>query len=62
MVAAKLFSMSVNTPKVEHLAWATDIHLNFVSAGAVLEFCASVRQGAFDALIITGDIAEGESV
>lgn len=54
--------MAVHISKVKRLAWATDIHLNFISAGAVLEFCASVRQGAYDALVITGDIAEGESV
>ncbi len=54
--------MAVHTPKIERLAWATDIHLNFVSADGVLEFCGRVRRGAYDALVITGDIAEGETI
>lgn len=54
--------MAVHTPKVERLAWATDIHLNFVGADGVLEFCERVRRGAYDALVITGDIAEGGTV
>jgi predicted MPP superfamily phosphohydrolase len=54
--------MVVHMPKIQRLAWATDIHINFVSDGEVLEFCASIRQGAYDALVITGDIAEGQSV
>lgn len=54
--------MALHPSKIERLAWATDIHLDFVSAGEVLEFCERIGQASCDALVITGDIAEGESV
>ena len=41
------------------LAWATDIHLNFVSEDAVHSFCQSILSEQPDALCLTGDIAEG---
>ena len=47
---------------IKRLAWATDIHLDFVSAGEVLEFCERVVHASCDAFVITGDIAEGTSV
>ena len=43
------------------LAWATDIHLNFLTATDRRRFLESVR-GQMDALVISGDIAESNSV
>jgi Icc-related predicted phosphoesterase len=40
------------------LAWATDIHLYHASEAARRRFCKSVNEQA-DALVVTGDIAEG---
>ena len=39
------------------LAWATDIHLNFLTTLARRRFLESVKEQA-DALVVTGDIAE----
>lgn len=44
------------------LAWATDIHLNFLSAEARDAFAAGVADAAPDAVVLTGDIAEAPSV
>ena len=38
------------------------MHLDFVKAGEDVEFCARIVRAACDALVITGDIAEGTSV
>lgn len=54
--------MTVDTPQIKRLAWATDIHLDFVKAGEVADFCERIAQALCDALVITGDIAEGTSV
>lgn len=43
------------------LAWATDIHLNFVPVAERCRFYDSVRQQA-DALVVTGDIGESLSI
>ena len=43
------------------LAWATDIHLNFVR-GDVRSFCAQVIGALPDGLLITGDISEAETL
>ena len=43
------------------LAWATDIHLNFVTTMACRRFLESVKEQA-DALVVTGDIAESNSL
>jgi 3',5'-cyclic AMP phosphodiesterase CpdA len=43
------------------LAWATDIHLNFVTTMARRRFLESVS-GQADALVVTGDIAESNSL
>jgi len=40
-----------------HLAWATDIHLNFLSRRGRQRFLESIN-GQADALVVTGDIAE----
>ena len=43
------------------LAWATDIHLNFLTTLARRRFLESVKEQA-DALVVTGDIAESNSL
>ena len=43
------------------LAWATDIHLNFVPVAERCRFYDSVRQQA-DALVVSGDIGESQSI
>lgn len=40
------------------LAWATDIHLNFVDRGVVARFCEEVERRRAARLVISGDIAE----
>jgi 3',5'-cyclic AMP phosphodiesterase CpdA len=46
---------------MRRLAWATDIHLNFVR-GDVRPLIAQIRSVSPDAVLITGDIAEAESL
>lgn len=46
---------------MRRLAWATDIHLNFVR-GDVRSFCAQVASAAPDGLIVTGDISEAATI
>ena len=43
------------------IAWATDIHLNFVTAIERHQFLESVGEQA-DALLVTGDMAESNSL
>jgi 3',5'-cyclic AMP phosphodiesterase CpdA len=40
------------------LAWATDIHLNFVDQARASRFCAEVVDSGAEALLLGGDIAE----
>ncbi len=47
---------------VRRLTWATDVHLNFLSASGMDAFCAALRHEEPDAIVITGDIAEAPSV
>jgi len=49
-------------PRVRRLAWATDVHLNFLSASGMDAFCEALAQEEPDAVVITGDIAEAPSV
>jgi 3',5'-cyclic-AMP phosphodiesterase len=44
------------------LAWATDIHLNFVRLEKCQQFCATVNNLGVDALLIGGDIGEATNV
>lgn len=44
------------------LAWLTDIHLNFLSPRELSLFLATVKESRPDALVITGDIGEADSV
>jgi Icc protein len=39
------------------LAWATDIHLDFLDEAAITRFCARVKQAEPDGLLVAGDIA-----
>jgi Icc-related predicted phosphoesterase len=57
-----IMHMTLNTVHIKRLAWATDIHLDFVKAGEVADFCERIVRASCDALVITGDIAEGTSV
>src|SRR5689334_18088706 len=49
-------------PTIRRLAWLTDIHLNFLGSVQIELFLESVRSMNADALVITGDIGEGNSV
>ena len=44
------------------LAWATDIHLNFLGAAQVAAFGAEVAALGADAFVVSGDIAEAPSL
>jgi hypothetical protein len=44
------------------LAWATDIHLNFVGEADVERFCAAVLELDPAGLLLSGDIAEADSL
>ncbi len=44
-----------------HLAWLTDLHLNFVNR-LVEGLCRRIRDGGADAVLISGDIAEAPGV
>ena len=47
--------------KTYRLAWATDIHLNFVDGDAG-PFCDLVTQTGAGGLVITGDISEAKTI
>lgn len=42
----------------QRLAWATDVHLNFLDDEAVERFCTHVRASSPEALLLSGDISE----
>lgn len=44
------------------IAWATDIHLNFLELSEVKEFCREIRDHNPDLLLIAGDIGEAPSI
>lgn len=44
------------------LAWATDIHLNFIDPPRRAAFASEVRATGADALLVTGDIAESRNI
>ncbi len=44
------------------LAWATDIHLNFLDEARLSAFAAEVRAQGADGFVVTGDIAEAPSL
>jgi 3',5'-cyclic-AMP phosphodiesterase len=47
---------------VHRLAWATDIHLNFLSAIGLTVFSETLAKQEADAIVITGDIAEAPTL
>jgi 3',5'-cyclic AMP phosphodiesterase CpdA len=49
-------------PPPRRLAWATDVHLNFLSASGIEAFCEALRRQEASAVVITGDIAEARTV
>lgn len=53
--------MQLKTP-VRRLAWATDVHLNFLSASGLDAFREALAREEADAIVITGDIAEAPSL
>lgn len=44
------------------LAWATDLHLNFLTRKEVRDFLVRVEAQAFDALLLSGDISDGRQI
>ncbi|WP_437740351.1 metallophosphoesterase [Sorangium sp. So ce1504] len=52
--------MAAPTPL--RLAWATDVHLNFLSREELTAFCSTLAATASDAVLFTGDIAEATSL
>jgi len=44
------------------LAWMTDIHLNFLGTMQIENWLEEIQQEEFDALLITGDIGEADSL
>ncbi len=47
---------------MRRLAWATDIHLNFLSASGLGIYCETLAKQEADAIVITGDIAEAPTL
>jgi Icc protein len=47
---------------MKRFAWLTDIHLNFLEAGACHAFLDSVSRLRVDGVLISGDIAEGHTL
>jgi 3',5'-cyclic AMP phosphodiesterase CpdA len=48
---------------MKRLAWVTDIHLNFSDDGdRISALCDKIAEARADALLVTGDIGEAESV
>ena len=47
---------------MKHLAWMTDLHLNFVSPRHVEQLCRSVIDTGADAVLLTGDIGEAHDL
>ena len=44
------------------LAWTTDVHLNFCHLEKIKSFCDKLNAENLDALVITGDISEGDKL
>src|SRR4051812_23762211 len=48
--------------KMMRLAWATDVHLNFVSGPQIAAFAQALVAGEPDAVVLSGDIAEAPTL
>jgi predicted phosphohydrolase len=53
---------SASPSPVRRLAWATDVHLNFLSASGLDAFREALAQQEADAVVLTGDIAEAPTL
>lgn len=49
-------------PTALRLAWATDVHLNFLFREQLSAFCSALAATACDAVLFTGDIAEAATL
>lgn len=47
---------------MRRLAWATDVHLNFLAANGIEAFAEALLREEPDAILITGDIAEAPTI
>ena len=47
---------------MKKLAWLTDIHLNFLSQGKLVAFCANITKESPDVVLLGGDTAEAPSL
>ncbi len=47
---------------MKHIAWATDIHLNFLNLDQIRRFIKGLSRESPDALLLAGDIGEVDSV
>ncbi len=47
---------------MKHIAWITDIHLNFLELNGVKDFCRNISDQKPDAVLIGGDIGEAPTV
>lgn len=47
---------------MKKIAWLTDIHLNFLPPDAVRDFLVSIRKDEPDCVLLTGDIAESDTL
>lgn len=56
------FWLAPGKSPVKRLAWSTDIHLNFLEDENIQQYCDQVLQQQADALLLTGDIAEGHDL
>ncbi|MEO1287820.1 MAG: metallophosphoesterase, partial [Chloroflexota bacterium] len=45
-----------------NLAWMTDIHLNFLEPVQIENWLSAIKQEKFQALLVTGDIGEANSL
>ncbi len=54
--------MTAPDEPVSHLAWLSDIHLNFLTHEQLSDFHIALAKSEFDACVITGDIAEAPSL
>lgn len=54
--------LSAPARPVRRLAWATDVHLNFLAATGIEAFREEVARQEADGVVITGDIAEAPTL
>jgi 3',5'-cyclic AMP phosphodiesterase CpdA len=53
---------SASQDGVLRLAWATDIHLDFVAEARAAQFCSEIARSPATALLLGGDIADARSL